>query len=110
MDRTEFVVAVAVLVFGAFLLGFLTHWLVTRLSRVSDAELGQIESMATDLHQAEEDRDTEREARHQLQLQMRTELGEMKSELAITREALAISRREADELRAYMEAQNMGPG
>lgn len=107
MDRSEFIIAVMVLLFGSFVLGFLTHWIVTRLSRVSDAEIGQLDSMAEELHLAEEERDAAKADRHTLELQTRTELGELRSELTSTREALKSARDEADELRAYLEEKNM---
>lgn len=107
MDRNEFVIAVMVLLFGSYLLGFLTHWIVTRLSRVSDAEIGQLDAMAEDLHQAEEERDAAKAERHRLEMQTRTELGELRAELATTRQALRSAMEEADELRAYVEATRM---
>ena len=57
MDRNELVIATAILLFGAFLLGFLTHWLVSRLSHVSKSDLSELEAMAEALHSAEEARD-----------------------------------------------------
>ncbi|MBE3638069.1 hypothetical protein [Mangrovicoccus algicola] len=107
MDRTEALVAVALLLFGAFLMGFLTHWVVTRLSHVSDAELGQLDSMAEELHRAEEERDHARAEHHRLRHEMQAGTGELRSDLAMTREALRVARDEAAELRAYIEAQNM---
>ncbi|WP_138465092.1 hypothetical protein [Poseidonocella sp. HB161398] len=106
MDRTETLIAVMVLLFGAFLLGFLTHWVVTRLSRVSDAELGQLDSMAEELHRAEEERDAALALHHRAEHKQRGEAGELRSELKLTREALRQSRAEAEELRAYIEAQS----
>lgn len=110
MDRNEFIVAVMVLLFGSYLLGFLTHWIVTRLSRVSDAEIGQLDAMAEDLHQAEEERDAARAARHQLEMHTRHELGELRSELATTREALRSAREETEELRSFLGTRTMTRG
>ncbi len=106
MDRTEFIVAVMILLFGAYLLGFLTHWIVTRLSRVSDAELSQLDTMAENLYRAEEERDAEREARHRTEIQMRTEVGEMRAELSATRDALRSAQEEAEELRTFIAVKN----
>ena len=41
MDRTDLIAATAILLFAAFLLGFLTHWLVSRLSHVSRRDLDE---------------------------------------------------------------------
>lgn len=95
MERTEVIVAVMVLLFGAYLLGFLTHWAVTRLTRVSDAELNQLDRMAEDLHRAEESRDA-----------VQREIGELRGDLVAMRDALLAERAEADELRRYIEAQS----
>lgn len=107
MDRNEFIIAVMVLLFGSYLLGFLTHWIVTRLSRVSDAEISQLDEMAEDLHQAEEERDAAKAERHRLEIRSRTEIGELRSEMATTREALLSARAEAEELRSFIETENM---
>lgn len=107
MDRNEFIIAVMVLLFGSYLLGFLTHWIVTRLSRVSDAEIGQLDEMAEDLHRAEEERDAAKADRHRLEIQTRAELGELRSELASTRDALRSARNDSEELRAFIETENM---
>ncbi|MEM8553553.1 MAG: hypothetical protein AAGF71_01885 [Pseudomonadota bacterium] len=109
MDRNEFIIAVMVLLFGSFLLGFLTHWVVTRLSRVSDAEIGQLDAMAEDLHRAEDERDAAKEARHRLELQARTEIADLKSELTATREALDSALAEGEELREFIQTENMSP-
>ena len=106
MDRNEFIIAVMVLLFGSYLLGFLTHWIVTRLSRVSDAELSQLDEMAEELHQAEEQRDAAKADRHQLEIQSRMELGEMRSELATVQDALRSARGEVEELRRVIDTQN----
>lgn len=57
MNRTEFIVATAIILFAAFLLGWFASWLIHRLSRVTRAEMGELESMAQQLHEAEEARD-----------------------------------------------------
>ncbi|WP_108259489.1 hypothetical protein [Mangrovicoccus ximenensis] len=106
MDRTETMIAVMVLLFGAFLLGFLTHWVVTRLSHVSDAELGQLDSMAEELHRAEEERDDAISRQHKAEHELHAGTGELRSDLELMRRALMEARQEADELRAYIEAQN----
>jgi hypothetical protein len=57
MDRLQFIIAIAVILFVAFGLGWLAHWLVARFSRVSSADLGEMEALARALHDAEETRD-----------------------------------------------------
>jgi hypothetical protein len=57
MTRTEFILATAVVLFVAFCVGWFTHWLVHRFIRVPASELGELERLAQELHEAEEARD-----------------------------------------------------
>jgi hypothetical protein len=57
MNRTEFIVAMTIVLFLAFGLGWFASWLVHRLTRVTQAELSDLDQMARDLHDAEETRD-----------------------------------------------------
>ena len=57
MNRTEFVIATAVILFIAFCLGWFAYWLIHRFTRVSKSDMGELERMAQELHEAEEIRD-----------------------------------------------------
>ena len=57
MNRTEFIIATAIVLFLAFLLGWFVSWLVHRLTRASEADMGELDRMAQSLHDAEEMRD-----------------------------------------------------
>ncbi len=57
MNRLEFIIAIAVILFVAFVLGWLAHWLVVKFSQVSSADLNEMEELAKALHDAEETRD-----------------------------------------------------
>ncbi len=57
MNRTEFVIATAIILFVAFMLGWFAHWLVHRFMRVSQSDMSEIDHMAHQLHEAEEQRD-----------------------------------------------------
>ena len=56
MDRHIFILATALALFAAFLLGWFAGWLVQRLTRTSHADLGLLDSLAAQLHDAEEAR------------------------------------------------------
>ena len=58
MNRTEFIIATAIILFVAFILGWFSHWLVNRFMRVAQAEIGELDKMAQQLHEAEEQRDS----------------------------------------------------
>ena len=104
MDRTELIAATAILLFAAFGLGFVTHWLVTRLSHVSRHDLDEFDRMAEALHHAEEQRDASRARRRTAE----TELGDVAADLEAALAALAESRAEAEELRAFIADENLG--
>jgi len=57
MNRTEFVFATAIILFVAFCLGWFASWVIHRLTRVTRADMGELEQMAQALHEAEEARD-----------------------------------------------------
>ena len=57
MNRTEFIAATAIILFVAFLLGWFASWLYHRLTQVTQADMGELDKMARDLHEAEETRD-----------------------------------------------------
>ena len=92
MNRTEFIVALAIILFVAFVFGWFANWLVHRFSRVTSADLGEIDKMTKTLHDAEEARD-----------QAIAYLKQREAELCAAMEGLREARREAEELRAYVE-------
>lgn len=57
MNRTEFVIVTVIVLTAAFALGWFVNWLVHRFTRVTQADLGELERMAQALHEAEETRD-----------------------------------------------------
>ena len=46
MNRTEFVIATAIILFVAFCMGWFANWLVHRIKRVSQADVDQLERMS----------------------------------------------------------------
>ncbi len=57
MNRTELILATAIILFVAFALGWFASWLVNRFTRVTRADIGELDRMAQALHEAEETRD-----------------------------------------------------
>jgi len=98
MDRTELIVATAILLFGAFCLGFLAHWAVNRLSHVSRDDLGELDRLAEQLHAAEEARDT---AIAQ-QKSGEARINRLESELRTATRGMHEARRETEELKAHL--------
>jgi prophage endopeptidase len=110
MDRNEFIVATAILLFGAYCLGLLSHWVVTRLSRVSKAEIGELDAMSEALHQAEEARDLAIEQRQVSEQRMAARIAQTEAELNAAMEGLREARYETQQLQEYISKENMGRG
>ena len=58
MNRSEFIAVTAVILFGAFVLGWIASWLVHRIARPVRADMTELDHMAQQLHEAEEQRDS----------------------------------------------------
>lgn len=108
MNRTEFIIATAIILFVAFALGWFACWLLHRLSRVTQADMGELEKMARDLHDAEEARDAALVTLEEREAQLVSQLGQSQAELKAAMDGLRDARHEAEELRAYIEKLNAG--
>ena len=106
MNRTEFIVATAVILFVAFCLGWFANWLVYRFTRVSQADISELDRMAQSLHDAEESRDEAITYMQQREADMTNQLTQTEAELRAAMDGLREARQEAEELRAYIERQN----
>ncbi len=108
MNRTEFIIATAVILFVAFALGWFASWLVNRFTRVTKAEIGELDRIAQALHEAEETRDQAITYMQQREAEMTNQLSQTEAELRAAMDGLRDARQEAEELRAYVERQNAG--
>ncbi len=106
MNRTEFIIATAAILFVAFCLGWFTYWLIHRFTRVSKADMGELERMAQELHEAEEARDEAITYLQQREAELTTQLHQTEAELRAAMDGLREARHEAEELRAYVERTN----
>lgn len=103
MNRTEFIIATAVILFVAFILGWFAHWLVNRFIRVGQSEMGELDKMAQQLHEAEEQRDQAIAYFQQRESEMTSQQTQTEAELTAAMEGLREVRHEAEELQAYIE-------
>ena len=103
MNRTEFIVATAIILFVAFCMGWFTNWLIHRFRRVSQADVDQLERMAQDLHEAEETRDQAITYLQQREAELTNQLAQTEAELSAAMEGLRDARHEAEEMRVYVE-------
>ena len=103
MNRGEFILATAAILFVAFLVGWFAHWLISRLSRVSQADLSELDKMAQALHEAEETRDQAITYLQQREAEMTNQLAQTEAELQAAMDGLRDARREAEEMRVQIE-------
>ncbi|WP_322894405.1 MULTISPECIES: hypothetical protein [unclassified Yoonia] len=108
MNRTEFIIATAVILFVAFTLGWFASWLINRFTRVTTSEIGELDKMAQALHEAEETRDQAITYLQQREAEMTNQLSQTEAELRAAMDGLREARREAEELRGYIERQHAG--
>ncbi|WP_120501733.1 hypothetical protein [Roseovarius sp. EL26] len=99
MNRTEFIIVTAIILFVAFCLGWFANWLVHRFVRVPGADVEEVERMAQELHEAEETRDQAITYLQQREADLTNQLSQTEAELAATMDGLRDARREAEELR-----------
>ena len=103
MNRTEFIIATAIILIVAFSLGWFASWLIHRLTRVTAADMGELEQMAQALHEAEEMRDQAITYIEQREAELTGQINQTEAELRAAMDGLRDARHEAEELRAYIE-------
>ncbi|MEL6520120.1 MAG: hypothetical protein AAFQ66_04105 [Pseudomonadota bacterium] len=108
MNRTEFIIVTAIILFVAFLLGWCASWVIHRITRVTQSEMGELDQMGKALHEAEETRDQAITYLQQREAEMTNQLSQTEAELRAAMDGLREARQEAEELRAYIERQNVG--
>ena len=60
MNREEFIISAAIVLFLTFLLGWLTRWLLQRLNMVSEKDLNELNKISVALLEAEKDNEKAR--------------------------------------------------
>ena len=103
MNRSEFIIATALVLFVAFLLGWFASWIIHRVTRVTQSEMGELDKMAQSLHEAEETRDQAITYLQQREAELTNQLTQTEAELNAAMEGLRDAREEAEQLRAYIE-------
>jgi prophage endopeptidase len=103
MNRTEFVIATAIVLFVAFMLGWFANWLVHRMTRVSQADLGELDRLAQMVHEAEEARDEAIAYAQERETELSSELHATGAEYRSAMETLREVRAENESLRAYID-------
>ena len=108
MNRTEFIITTAIILFVAFVTGWFAQWLVHRFTRVSQKDVGELERMSQELHEAEETRDQAITYLQQREAELSNQLIQTEAELNAAMEGLRDARLEVEEMRSHMERLDIG--
>ena len=106
MSRTEFIIATAIVLFVAFCMGWFANWLIHRFTRVSQSDVGELEKMSQELHEAEETRDQAITYLQQREAELTNQISQTEAELRAAMDGLRDARHEAEEMRGYIERMN----
>ncbi|MBJ6371245.1 hypothetical protein [Sedimentitalea arenosa] len=108
MNRTEFIIATAVILFVAFATGWFANWLLHRFTRVRQSDVADLDRMSQELHEAEETRDQAITYMQQREADLTNQLTQTEAELRAAMEGLREARHEAEELRGYVDRMKAG--
>ncbi len=108
MNRTEFIITTAIVLFVAFSVGWFANWLVHRFTRVSASDVDELDRMSQELHEAEETRDQAITYLQQREAELTNQLTQSEAELSAAMDGLRDARQETEELRAYVERMKGG--
>ncbi|MFN3845398.1 MAG: hypothetical protein ACK4RZ_06190 [Paracoccaceae bacterium] len=106
MNRTEFIIVTAIILMAAFAMGWFAHWLMHRFARVAGGDMGEMDRLATMLHEAEETRDQAIIYLEQREAELINQITQTEAELRAAMGGLRDARHEAEEMRAYIERMN----
>jgi len=103
MNRTEFIIVTALVLFLAFALGWFANWLVHRFTRVRQQDLSELDRMAQALHEAEDIRDQAIEYVQTRERDLTTRLSQTEAELRAAMDGLREARAESEYYRSLIE-------
>jgi prophage endopeptidase len=103
MNRTEFVIATAIILLAAFAMGWFVHWVLHRFTRVQGGDMAEMDRLAQSLHDAEEMRDQALAYLEEREAELMAHINQTEAELKAAMGGLRDARHEAEEMRAYIE-------
>ena len=98
MNREEFIISAAIVLFLTFLLGWLSRWLLQRLNMVSEKDLKDLNKISAALLEAEEG--NEKAKNRELELNKKT--SQLEAELGAAMDGLRAARLETEELKSSL--------
>ena len=99
MNRTEFILTTAIILFVAFALGWFANWLVHRFTRVRQSDVADLDRMSQELHEAEETRDQAITYLQQREAELSNQIAQTEAALRAAMDGLRDARQENDALR-----------
>ena len=99
MNREEFIISTAIVLFLTFLLGWLSRWLLQRLNMVSEKDLNDLNKISAALLEAEE---VNEKARNR-ELELDKKISQLEAELEAAMDGLRAARLETDELKTSLK-------
>ena len=106
MNRSAFIILTAIVLILAFGLGWVSHWLAHRFTRVAGGNMDELDRMVRDLHEAEELRDQALIWGETREAELTGQLASAEAELRATMDGLRDARAESEEMRLYVERLN----
>ena len=98
MNREEFIVSAAIVLFLTFLLGWLSRWLIQRLNMVSERDLRDLNKISTALLEAEEDNEKAKNR----ELDLNKKISQLEAELEAAMDGLRAARLETEEFKSAL--------
>ena len=98
MNREEFIISASIVLFLAFLLGWLSRWLLQRLNMVSEKDLKDLNKISAALLEAEEDNEKAKNR----ELELNKKISQLEAELAAAMDGLRAARLETEDLKSSL--------
>ena len=98
MNREEFIISAAIVLFLTFLLGWLSRWLLQRLNMVSEKDLKDLNKISAALLEAEEDNEKAKNR----ELELNKKISQLEAELGAAMDGLRAARLETEELKTSL--------
>ena len=98
MNREEFIVSAAIVLFLTFLLGWLSRWLIQRLNMVSEKDLKDLNKISTALLEVEQDN---KKAKNR-EIDLNKKILQLEAELEAAMDGLRAARLETEDLKSSL--------
>ena len=98
MNREEFIISAAIVLFLTFLLGWLSRWLIQRLNMVSEKDLKDLNKISAALLEAEEDNEKAKNR----ELELNKKISQLEAEWEAAMDRLRAARLETEELKSSL--------